>query len=128
VHPRARFQKNRPTSRAGAAHAEKTLGLKCRAVLNVIIARSGASIAEIAHELGCGSNAVTSSIAHLRDDFKLIEDSGQRRATVTPCRGVVWAANKAGHDAANRRANMLHAPKVARVPAEVTAQPDLFSR
>lgn len=122
MEPRARYQKNRPTSRAGAAHAQKSMGMKATAVLRCIIANDGASIAEVAHSLGCGSNAVTSSIAALRDDFGLIADSGEKRATVTACRGIVWRATEAGENALQNRADVLHAPSIAAPAADVTGQ------
>jgi DNA-binding MarR family transcriptional regulator len=104
------------------------LGLSCRAVLTVIVAKGGATIAEIARELATDKSSISGRIANLRDDLKMIEDSGHKRASTSPVPGIVWRPTEAGRNALQDRPNVLHAPTMARVPAEVTAQPDLFSR
>lgn len=90
----ARYAKHSETSRDGASHANRTLSLRQRAVLNVIISKRGASIAEIAKELGVPNNEVSGRIAELRDDKRLIVDSGEKRATVTACRSIVWTLHE----------------------------------
>jgi hypothetical protein len=119
VHPRARYQKDRPTSRAGAAHANNTLGLSCRAVLTVIVAKGGATIAEIARELATDKSSISGRIANLRDDLKMIEDSGHKRVSVSPVPGIVWRSTEAGRNALQDRSNMLHAPKLTPTSPEV---------
>lgn len=122
---RARHARNRSTSKAGADHVTPTLGLRCRAVLAVIVTKQGATIAEIKRELGIDANQVSGRIANLRDDFTppLIEDSGAKRAIVSPVPGIVWKATQAGENALNGRSDVLqvHASKVVR-PAETVPQ------
>ena len=115
----ARFAKNRPTSRAGAKHVNQTLGLACRAVLEVIVRKGGATIAEIGHELHAEKSSVSGRITNLRDDFGFIEDSGEKRATITPVPGVIWIATQSGKDALKHRADSLHTPSIAAPVAEV---------
>lgn len=95
---RARFQKHSATSHAGARHADRTLGLRQRAVLNVIIAHGGATIAEIKRELGIDASSVSGRISEIRDDFGLIADSGERRASVSPVAGTVWTLTPKGRE------------------------------
>lgn len=124
----ARYQKNSSTSKAGADHANRTISLRCRAVLAVIVAKGGATIAEIARELGVPNNEVSGRIANLRDDYKLIIDSGTKRATVTPCKGIVWKvrdARQAAQDVADTF--KAHAPTVCTAPeSDLTKDLPLF--
>lgn len=110
---RARFQKRSTTSRAGASHANQTLGLSCRAVLSVIVAMDGATIAEIGRELAAQNSSVSGRITNLRDDFGYIEDSGEKRAAISPVPGVIWRATKAGRDALKDRTDSFHTPSIA---------------
>jgi hypothetical protein len=100
---RPRYAKGRPTSESGADHVRPTLALRARAVLAVIIARGGATIAEIKRELNCDASQVSGRIANLRDDFDppLIEDSGEKRAVVSPVSGIVWKSTPHGRAAFN---------------------------
>lgn len=110
---RARYAPDSETSKAGATHANRTISLRQRAVLNVIIKKHGASIAEIARELGVPNNEVSGRIAELRDDHRFIVDSGEKRATVTPCRGIVWVLDPSIApylQARDDAADPLHAP------------------
>lgn len=126
----ARYAADSATSRDGARHANRTIGLRQRAVLNVIIAKHGATIAEIAHELGVPNNEVSGRIAELRDDHRLIVDSGIKRKTVTPCRGVVWVLDPSvapymqiSDHALNDQADVLHDKRVAPTAPESHANP-----
>lgn len=131
---RARYQKTSTTSREGAEHANKTISLRQRAVLDVIRRNHGATIAEIAKELGVGSNEVSGRVCELRDDHKLIVDSGIKRKTVTPCRGIVWLLHPSvapfmqiAEDAPERTADVFQLPRVAPASPETCAtQADLF--
>jgi hypothetical protein len=126
---RARYQKDSATSRAGANHAQRTLSLRQRAVLAVIVANDGATIAEISKELCVPNNEVSGRITELRDDHKIIRDSGIKRATVTPCKGTVWVVCDAWK-AAQNRADVFkaHPVKVAAPAADVPQLSMEFSR
>lgn len=88
--PRAQYQKSQKSSNDGATVANRTIGLRAAAVLNVIVANNGATIGEIARELGIKDSQVTSSLAHLRDDAKAVRDSGIKRASQYGVDCVVW--------------------------------------
>lgn len=102
----ASYQKHSATSRAGARHADKTIGLATRAVLNVIVRTGGATIAEIAHELHTDKSGVSGRVADMHNPEKfnpvLIQDSGETRARegITRVPGTVWTATAEGLKAA----------------------------
>lgn len=124
----ARYQSQSATSKAGADHANRTLSLRQRAVLAVIVANGGATIAEITKELGVYPNEVSGRITELRDDHKIIIDSGEKRATVTACKGTVWIVNDAWKAAQNRADTfkVTHTQSMAAPAADVTGQITLF--
>jgi DNA-binding NarL/FixJ family response regulator len=94
---RTRYQAHSTTSREGALASAPSLHSQTEVILQAIRATRGATIAEIAWLLKMEKSTVSARITQLRDDLKLIEDSGIKRAhpLITNVRGTVWREREA---------------------------------